>query len=178
MEDDMASSREFVDYVTEQFEESLGVTHRKMFGEYGLFCGGRMFGMVCDDRLFVKPTKGGRAFIGEVVEAEPYPGARPCFLVADRLDDRCRRAPAASIPGDPHDVFGMSPSVVVGFRQDGLPAPAADGEDGVHLPPGAAAESHDRAARGDVIPPPRDRIELVVAPEQGAVGQADVRRTV
>ena len=83
----MASSREFVDYVTEQFEESLGVTHKKMFGEYGLFCGGKMFGMICDDRLFVKPTEGGRAFIGEVVEAPPYPGAKPIFVIEEGIDN-------------------------------------------------------------------------------------------
>jgi TfoX/Sxy family transcriptional regulator of competence genes len=84
----MASSREFVEYVTEQFDEDLGVTHKKMFGEYGLFCDGKMFGMVCDDRLFVKPTEVGRAFIGNVVEAAPYPGAKPSFLIEEGLEDR------------------------------------------------------------------------------------------
>lgn len=83
----MPSTQEFVDYVSGQFHESLGVTHRKMFGEYGVFCDGKMFGLVCDDRFFVKPTDGGRAFIGAVVEAPPYPGARPCFLIEERLDD-------------------------------------------------------------------------------------------
>lgn len=83
----MGSSQEFVDYVTERFDEALGVTSKKMFGEYGLFCGGKMFGMVCDDRLFVKPTEGGRAFIGRVSEAPPYPGAKPIFLIEDKLDD-------------------------------------------------------------------------------------------
>ena len=84
----MASSREFVEYVTEQFDEELGVTHKKMFGEYGLFCDGKMFGMVCDDRFFVKPTGAGRAFIGNVVEAAPYPGAKPSFLIEEGLEDR------------------------------------------------------------------------------------------
>lgn len=84
----MASSQEFVEYVTGQFLDSLGVTSKKMFGEYGIFCDGKMFGLVCDDRFFFKPTEGGRAFIGDVVEAPPYPGAKPCFLVEDRLDDQ------------------------------------------------------------------------------------------
>jgi TfoX/Sxy family transcriptional regulator of competence genes len=84
----MASSQEFVNFVTQQFDDSLGVTAKKMFGEYGLFCDGRMFGMICDDEFFVKPTEGGRAFIGEVVEAPPYPGAKPSFLITDRLEDR------------------------------------------------------------------------------------------
>ena len=83
----MASSREFVEYVVERFDAHLGVTSKKMFGEYGLFCGGKMFGMICDDRLFVKPTEGGRAFIGEVVEAPPYPGAKPIFVIEEGIDD-------------------------------------------------------------------------------------------
>ena len=83
----MASTQEFVDYVVGQFDDGLEVTSKRMFGEYGLFCEGKMFGMVCDDRFLVKPTAAGRAFIGDVVEALPYPGARPCFLIEERLDD-------------------------------------------------------------------------------------------
>lgn len=84
----MASSQEFVDFVIEQFDENLGITPKKMFGEFGLFCEGKMFGMICDDQFFVKPTAGGRAFIGNVVEASPYPGAKPSFLIGERLEDR------------------------------------------------------------------------------------------
>ena len=83
----MGSTQGFVDYVTEQFDEDCGVTQKKMFGEYGLFSEGKMFGMVCDDRLFFKPTEGGRAYIGEVVEAPPYPGAKPIFLIENQLED-------------------------------------------------------------------------------------------
>lgn len=84
----MSTTQGFADYVTDQFEEDCGVTQKKMFGEYGLFSQGKMFAMVCDDRLLFKPTVAGRAFIGEVVEAEPYPGAKLCFLIEDRLEDR------------------------------------------------------------------------------------------
>jgi TfoX/Sxy family transcriptional regulator of competence genes len=84
----MGSTQEFVDYVTEQFDADCGVTYKKMFGEFGLFSEGKMFGMVCDDRLFVKPTEGGRVFIGEVVEASPYPGAKPSLLIEAQVEDR------------------------------------------------------------------------------------------
>ena len=83
----MASDLSFVEFVVDQFDEDCGVTQKKMFGEYGLFSEGKMFGMVCDDRLFFKPTEGGRAYIGEVVEDSPYPGAKPSFLIEDRLED-------------------------------------------------------------------------------------------
>jgi len=84
----VASSQDFVDFVTEQFEADCGVTSKKMFGEYGLFSRGKMFALVCDDRLFVKPTDGGRAFVGEITEGSPYPGAKPCFVIEDRIEDR------------------------------------------------------------------------------------------
>ncbi|MDZ4673217.1 MAG: TfoX/Sxy family protein [Gemmatimonadota bacterium] len=84
----MASTQEFADFVIQQFDPHCGATHKKMFGEYGLFSAGKMFAMVCDDRLLFKPTVGGRAWIGTVVEALPYPGAKPCFLIEDRIEDR------------------------------------------------------------------------------------------
>ena len=83
----MASDLGFVEYVVEQLDEDCAVSYKKMFGEFGLFSAGKMFGMICDDRLFVKPTEGGRAYIGAVVEAPPYPGAKPIFLIEDQLED-------------------------------------------------------------------------------------------
>jgi TfoX/Sxy family transcriptional regulator of competence genes len=83
----MASDQSFVDYMVDQFQDDCGVTYRKMFGEYGLYSNGKIFGVICDNRLFVKPTEGGRAFIRDVVEAPPYPGAKPSLLIEDRIDD-------------------------------------------------------------------------------------------
>lgn len=83
----MASDLGFVEYVMDQFAADCSVTYKKMFGEFGLFSEGKMFGMICDDRLFVKPTDGGRTFIAEVVEAPPYPGAKPIFLIEDQIED-------------------------------------------------------------------------------------------
>jgi TfoX/Sxy family transcriptional regulator of competence genes len=83
----MATDADFALYVVDQFEKDLGVTSKKMFGEYGLFSGGKIFGLICDDRLFIKPTEAGRAYIGDVVEGEPYPGAKPSLLIGDRMED-------------------------------------------------------------------------------------------
>ena len=58
------------------------ISARKMFGEYGIYCDGKMVASVCDDQLFVKPTASGRAFIGRIVEESPYPGAKPNFLIS------------------------------------------------------------------------------------------------
>lgn len=84
----MASDQKFVDYIIDQVDSSGKVTGKKMFGEYGLYFGTKIFALVCDNKLFIKPTEPGRAFIQEVVEASPYPGAKPSFLISEQLEDR------------------------------------------------------------------------------------------
>jgi TfoX/Sxy family transcriptional regulator of competence genes len=84
----MASDQSFVDYVGEQIQGAGEIFIRKMFGEYGAYCNGKFFGLICDNKFFVKPTEGGRAFIGEeLVEAPAYTGAKNSFLIEERLDD-------------------------------------------------------------------------------------------
>ena len=84
----MASRQGNVDYIVEQCAAAGSVSARKMFGEYALYCDGKVAALVCDDQLFVKPTAAGRAFLGETEEAPPYPGAKPCFLISgERWDD-------------------------------------------------------------------------------------------
>ena len=83
----MASELSFVEFVVDQLDKDCVVTYKRMFGEFGLYSDGKFFAVICDDRLFVKPTEGGRAFIGEVVEAPPYPGAKPSLLIEDQIED-------------------------------------------------------------------------------------------
>jgi TfoX/Sxy family transcriptional regulator of competence genes len=84
----MASDLDFVEYVADQMEGAGGLTYRKMFGEYAIYRRGKVVALVCDNQLFVKPTGPGRAFIGDVVEAPAYPGAKPSFLIGEQLEDR------------------------------------------------------------------------------------------
>lgn len=77
-----------MDFIVEQASDAGVVTGRKMFGEYALFCSGKLVALVCDDQLFFKPTMAGRAHIGAPTEAPPYKGAKPCYLIpGERLDD-------------------------------------------------------------------------------------------
>jgi TfoX/Sxy family transcriptional regulator of competence genes len=83
----MASEQKSVDFILGQIDLPNQVTFKKMFGEYGLYFGNKLFGSVNDDKLFIKPTIAGRAFIKNVVEASPYEGAKPNFLIEEELDD-------------------------------------------------------------------------------------------
>ena len=83
----MASSQKHADYICDQMSGAGPVSARKMFGEYAVYCGEKLVALICDNQLFVKPTPGGRAILGMPVETPPYPGAKPCFLVQEELDD-------------------------------------------------------------------------------------------
>ncbi len=83
----MASKLEFVEYVADQMSDAGNITYRKMFGEYGIYCDGKIFALVCEDQLFIKITEGGRRIAPELSEAQPYEGAKPYFLIED-VDDR------------------------------------------------------------------------------------------
>ena len=100
----MATRQGTIDLLLDQARGAGSVTARKMFGEYGLYCDGKLVALVCDEHLFVKPTTAGRTHMGTVIEAPPYPGAKPYFLVpgeaweeADWLTDLIR-VTAASLP--------------------------------------------------------------------------------
>ena len=44
----------FVEFICDQLEDLEAITHRAMFGGYGLYCGNRFFGLVFRDRLYFK----------------------------------------------------------------------------------------------------------------------------
>ena len=84
----MATEQKFVDFIIDQIGFPEQVTFKKMFGEYGLYFDNKLFGLVCDNKLFIKPTKSGREFIVDVVESSPYSGAKSSFLIEEKLDNR------------------------------------------------------------------------------------------
>jgi TfoX/Sxy family transcriptional regulator of competence genes len=82
----MATKADFIEYVREQLAGAGAVSYRRMFGEYAVYLDDRVVALVCDNQLFVKPTAGGRAFLGSVTEAPPFPGASMYFLVDEALE--------------------------------------------------------------------------------------------
>jgi TfoX/Sxy family transcriptional regulator of competence genes len=84
----MASEQKFVDFIVEQMDIPEKISSKKMFGEYGLYFEDKMFALVCDNKLYIKPTISGKDYITDLVEESPYPGAKPCFLIEEKLDDK------------------------------------------------------------------------------------------
>ncbi|MET1754964.1 TfoX/Sxy family protein [Novosphingobium sp. RD2P27] len=84
----MATQERTVEFIIGQLAGVSGILAGKMFGEYGIWCDGKIVALICDDQLFVKPTAPGRELAGGVAEVSPYPGAKPSLLIdPDRWDD-------------------------------------------------------------------------------------------
>ena len=83
----MASNADFVQYIVDQCSGAGEITVKKMMGDYCIYCDGVIFGLICDNNLYIKPTCQGAAQLKEVVMHSPYPGAKEHFLIND-VDDR------------------------------------------------------------------------------------------
>lgn len=83
----MACSKDFVQYIVDQCEAAGEITARKMFGDYGIYCDGKIFGLLCDDRFYLKPTEAVCSLLRSVDLRPPYDGAKDYFYIAD-VDDR------------------------------------------------------------------------------------------
>lgn len=82
----MASNADFVQYIIDQCSGAGEITAKKMFGDYGIYCNGKIFGLICDDKLYIKPTDAGRQLLGTIEMRPPYEGAKDYFYIAD-VDD-------------------------------------------------------------------------------------------
>jgi TfoX/Sxy family transcriptional regulator of competence genes len=83
----MATERSFVDHVCDRLAGAGVISARKMFGEYGLYCDGKIVGLICDNQLFLKPLPVAIDLLGEVTLAPPYPGAKGHIVVDEALED-------------------------------------------------------------------------------------------
>jgi len=84
----MSSSKDFVEFIVDQIASIWKIRYRKMFGEYALYCNEKVVALICDNKLFVKPTNWGEIFIGKPLFSPAYPWAKPSFLIEDKIEDR------------------------------------------------------------------------------------------
>ena len=82
----MACSADYVQYVVDQCSGAGEIAVKKMMGDYCIYCDGVLFGLICDNNLYVKVTEAGAAVLNEVILRPPYEGAKDYFLVDD-VDD-------------------------------------------------------------------------------------------
>lgn len=82
----MSSSNQYLDFVLDLLGELDDVAHRKMMGEYVLYCRGKVFGGIYDDRFLLKVTPASERLLPEAQRAIPYEGAKEMLLV--EVEDR------------------------------------------------------------------------------------------
>lgn len=82
----MSSNTDFVQYIVDQCAGAGVITVRKMMGDYCIYCDGMVFGLICDNSLYIKQTEAARAMLREVILRPPYDGAKEYFLITD-VDD-------------------------------------------------------------------------------------------
>ncbi len=82
----MSSDAGSADYMCECLSLSCSgkVSCKKLFGEYALYYNGKVIGLVCDNKLFIKPTEFGKKLLSESNSLKlkaPYDGAKMWFLI-------------------------------------------------------------------------------------------------
>jgi TfoX/Sxy family transcriptional regulator of competence genes len=83
----MASSKAYLDFISDQLSGLDGVSFRAMMGEYILYYRDKIAGGIYDDRLLVKPVPAALDLMPDAPLEVPYPGAKEMLLV-DNVDDR------------------------------------------------------------------------------------------
>ena len=107
----MACNPDFVQYVIDQCAGAGEIAVKKMMGDYCIYCDGILFGLVCDDHLYVKVTEAGMAVLEEApVLRPPHEGAK-AYLLIDDVDDRdaLARLIRATLPALPRPKAKKNP---------------------------------------------------------------------
>ena len=83
----MASSKEYLEYILEQLSDLDDISYRAMMGEYIIYYRGKIVGGIYDDRFLIKPVKSAMAMMPDASMELPYEGAKEMILIDD-VDDR------------------------------------------------------------------------------------------
>jgi TfoX/Sxy family transcriptional regulator of competence genes len=65
-----------------------------MFGEYALYADGKLVALICDDRLYVKIVPASHELEGQCEKGEPYPRAKPHYVVNQEQASTITNLPA------------------------------------------------------------------------------------
>ncbi len=82
----MATSKEYMEYVSEQLRDIDGVTYKKMFGEYMVYVHEKPVLLVCDNTVLVKEVPELAELMRDAPEGYPYDGAKLHYLLD--IEDR------------------------------------------------------------------------------------------
>jgi len=88
----MATSKETIEFLRDALALVPEVSFRPMMGEYCVYSAGRVFGLVCDDALFLKTFPETLSLFRDK-DTRAYPGSKnTCQVNAEWLEDREKMA--------------------------------------------------------------------------------------
>ena len=83
----MASTLDFVEFVCEQIQGAGAIRHKKMFGEYMVYCNDKPIILICNDTAFVKIAPATTAILTQHnKQGTPYKGAKSHYILD--IDDQ------------------------------------------------------------------------------------------
>ena len=72
----MASSKDYLEFILDQFSGLEGISYRAMMGEYIIHYRGKVVGGIYNDRFLVKLVKSAMAMMPNAEMEQPYEGVR------------------------------------------------------------------------------------------------------
>lgn len=79
----MATKKETVEFIMAKLRGRGQFSVRAMFGEYALYADEKTVALVCDDLFYVKILPANQELEGQCEKGEPYPGAKPYYIVEE-----------------------------------------------------------------------------------------------
>ena len=91
----MATTEAYLTFLLHQLEGISGISSKKMFGEYLIYCNGKPVLTVCDNTVFVKKVPELAALMANAAVGCPYEGAKEHYILD--IDDTALTAQGIAI---------------------------------------------------------------------------------
>ena len=103
----MACNADFVQFIVDQCSDAGEIAVKKMMGDYCIYCDGVLFGLICDNNLYIKVTEPGKVLLKEVILRPPYPHPKPLSSGEELAAEAALHIPCMCYPQVPTYIHGM-----------------------------------------------------------------------
>lgn len=90
----MSTQKETVEFILGKLRHAGHFSARAMFGEYALYADGKVVALICDNQLYVKILPASAELENICEKGEPYPGAKPYYVIEEEQLSTLERLPA------------------------------------------------------------------------------------
>ena len=88
----MATDLEFIQYVSDQINETGRIRYRKMFGEYRIYVNDKPILLVCNNSVYIKKHECLLELLKESEKGIPYNGEKEHYLLDIDNKELCKEA--------------------------------------------------------------------------------------